>query len=64
MEFDPFLEVLGKDIGTTYEFQQDNAQSHTAKRTVQFLEALTKKHGLTVMDWPANFPDLSPIKEL
>jgi len=63
-EFDPFLEALGKDIGTTYEFQQDNARPHTAKRTVQFLEALTRKHGLTVMDWPANSPDLSPIEEL
>jgi len=63
-EFDPYLEALATDTQTTYEFQQDNAHPHTARRTVKFLEVLAKKHGLTIMDWPANSPDLSPIEDL
>jgi len=63
-EFDSFLTALDTDIKTTYEFQQDNASPHTARRTAGFLEALARKHGLTVMDWPANSPDLSPIENL
>jgi transposase len=63
-EFDPYLEALATDTRTTYEFQQDNARPHTARRTVKFLEVLAKKHGLTIMDWLANSPDLSPIEDL
>ena len=63
-EFDPFLEALAADTQTTYEFEQDNALPHVSKRTRKFLEALARKHGLTIMDWPANSPDLSPIEDL
>src|SRR5579859_3271299 len=63
-EFDPFLNALAADGQINLEFQQDNARPHTAKRTVEFLESLTRKHGLTLMDWPANSPDLSPIENL
>jgi len=64
MEFNPFLEALAADTQTTYEFEQDNAHPHMSKRTHKFFEALARKHGLTIMDWPANLPDLSPIKDL
>jgi transposase len=30
----------------------------------KFVEAFARKHGLTIMDWPANSPDLSPIENL
>ena len=63
-EFDPFLNALAADGQTNLEFQQDNARPHSAKRTLEFLEALARKHGLTIMDWPANSPDLSPIENL
>src|SRR5579859_6965640 len=63
-EFDPFLNALGADGQMSLEFQQDNARPHTAKRTLEFLEAFTRKHRLTIMDWPANSPDLSPIENL
>ena len=63
-EFDLFLEALAADTQTTYEFEQDNAHPHMSKRTHKFFEALARKHGLTIMDWPANLPDLSPIKDL
>ncbi|KAJ7319967.1 hypothetical protein JRQ81_019478 [Phrynocephalus forsythii] len=38
-------------------FQQDLAPAHTAKSTKTWLN----DHGITVLDWPANLPDLNPI---
>jgi len=63
-EFDPFPNALAADGQTNLEFQQDNACPHTAKRTLEFLEAFARKHGLTIMDWLANSPDLSLIENL
>ena len=63
-EFKPFLDALAADGVTNLEFEQDNAHPHAAKRTHKFLEALASKPGLTIMDWPANSPDLSPMENL
>ncbi len=41
-------------------FQQDLAPAHTAKGT----KSLFNDHGVTVLDWPANSPDLIPIENL
>jgi hypothetical protein len=41
-------------------FQQDNAGAHDARATRQKLEQL----GITVIDWPAYSPDLSPIESV
>ncbi len=38
-------------------FQQDLAPAHTAKSTKSWLN----DHGVGVVDWPANSPDLNPI---
>ena len=62
--FEPFIEALAVDGQTNLEFQQDNARPRVSKKTRQFLETLAKKHGLTIMDWPANSPDLSFIEDL
>ncbi len=41
-------------------FQQDLATAHTAKVT----KSWSNDHGVTVLDWPANSPDLNPIENL
>ncbi len=41
-------------------FQQDLAPAHTAKG----IKSWFSDHGVTVLDWPANSPDLNPIENL
>ncbi len=41
-------------------FQQDLAPAHTAKGTKSWFN----DHGVTVLDWPANSPDVNPIENL
>ena len=41
-------------------FQQDLAPAHSAKMTGNWFSA----HGITVLDWPANWTDLNPIENL
>ncbi len=41
-------------------FQQDFTLAHTAKGTKSWFN----DHGVTVLDWPANLPDLNPIENI
>ena len=43
-----------------FTFQQDLAPAHSAKTTSTWF----KDHGIRVLDWPANSPDLNPIENL
>ncbi len=54
----PSAEQLFKDAD--FIFQQDLAPAHTAKSTKSWFN----DHGVTVLDWPANSPDLNPIDNL
>ncbi len=54
----PSADQLFKDAD--FIFQQDLAPAHTAKSTKSWLN----DHGVGVLDWPANSPDLNPIKNL
>ncbi len=54
----PSADQLFKDAD--FIFQQDLAPVHTAKSTKSWLN----DHGVGVLDWPANSPDLNPIDNL
>ncbi len=54
----PSADQLFKDAD--FIFQQDLAPAHTAKSTKSWLN----DHGVGVLDWPANSPDLNATKNL
>ncbi len=54
----PSADQLFKDAD--FIFQQDLAPALTAKSTKSWFN----DHGVTVLDWPANSPDLNPIENL
>ncbi len=54
----PSADQLFKDAD--FIFQQDLAPAHAAKSTKSWLN----DHGVGVLDWPANLPDLNPKENL
>ncbi len=54
----PSADQLFKDAD--FIFQQDLVPAHTAKSTKSWLN----DHGVGVLYWPANSPDLSPIENI
>lgn len=43
-----------------YIFQQDNAPCHTSRKMLEWFE----ENGISVLEWPPQSPDLSPIEHL
>ncbi len=54
----PSADQVFKDVD--FIFQQDLTPTHTAKSTKSWLN----DHGVGVLDWPANSPDLNPLENL
>ncbi len=54
----PSADQLFKDAD--FIFQQDLTPAHTAKSTKSWLN----DHGVGVLDWPENSPDLNPIENI
>ena len=48
-------------IGKNFVFQQDNDPKHTARVVKQYLENKRRDGSLTVLDWPAQSPDMNII---
>jgi len=59
-----FIDALNADGFSDIIFQQDNASSHTSKKTKEWLANSVREHGFVIMEWPANSPDMNPIENL
>ena len=54
----PHVIPFAQQAGPNFIFQQDNARPHTANVVTTHLQ----QNAITVLDWPAASPDLSPIE--
>ena len=62
-ELEPWLDDVRLSHLKNIIFMHDNAPSHAAKSTTEFLESFGFKDN-TLMVCPPNFPDLNPIENL
>ena len=60
---EPWLEDVPLSRLRNLIYMHDNAPSHAAKATTQYLESIGFKNK-TMMIWPPNSPDLNPIENL
>lgn len=51
-------------IGNNFVFQQDNDPKHTARVVKQYLDNKQRDGSLTVLDWPAQSPDMNIIEQV
>jgi len=68
MDADQYVAILEKHMPSSLEesgipeekviFQQDNNPKHTSKKAKKWI----KNNNITLLDWPAQSPDLNPIE--
>lgn len=54
------LRDIRRISGNNFILQQDGARSHTARQTIQYLDANVPEY-IEPHNWPANSPDLTPV---
>lgn len=54
----PFVHPFAQTLGSDFTLMHDNARSHTAMRTREYLAL----ENISVLPWPAQSPDLNPIE--
>ena len=57
---EPHVLPYASAIGEQFIWMQDNARSHSAKVTQEYVN----EHGIVVVDWQACSADMNPIKHL
>ena len=61
--FQPWLEEIPLSLMLNLIYMHDDVPSHAAKALTQYLECFGFKNQ-TLMIWPPNSPDLSPVENL
>ena len=57
---EPFYRSMEEETDENILFQQDNDSRNVSQATLQWLE----EHGILLLGWPANSPDLSPAENI
>lgn len=58
--FIPLYHNLSENCDNDVLFQQDNDSRHKSEATMEWLD----EHGVSLLDWPANSPDLAPAENI
>lgn len=61
-------QLIGDSSGERFEYMQDNASIHVTENLPRHpgcsVKKLLEQQGITIVDWPANSPDLNPVEHV